>query len=1352
MMKRNRLILLLYLCVQVATLAAVGYHMQRIDSRDGLSNSAVLSMYQDEKGFMWIGTYNGLNRYDGKFIESFGLDESINNVQSSNIIHDIQGAGENCLWLSTYIGFTKFSINQNKVVEHYPKYGYPYNLASNGNKLTCLVAKRGFISVYNSSKKVFEDIASPDIDPTTVISTFIDQNNELWIFTNVNRVWKASVLPGDQKNRTVLEIVEVPLITEPIVAAFEENGLIFYVSKSGELYSFDIDRNRNNYIRNIQSIMNQYGVLSAIISYHDDIWISFKGSGVLKLVTKNKYDEEVLDMSSGVFCLHKDIKQDIMWIGSDGQGIVMYSNKTSIFNTIRSEALPFQIKKPIRAIFTDKFNTLWIGTKGDGLIRIKDYDGVDDRNVPEANVQHFTTANGLSNNQIFAIVSSKFHNINWLGTEGPELSYFSYSDQKIHSLINPTNTVIRAVHSLIEENDSTLWLATSTYGLYKVVYSKKGNALVVDNIRTYIFNRNKKLVNDLFSMYRDNTGYLWLGSRGDGVIHFNTKDETYRFITSGKQFNSPVDDILSNCKSKNSVFYFGSCAGLMKLSEEGGNMRLVEIPNRNRSGMREMIHGMQEDESGCLWMSTNRGLEKYNPTNNVFHKYIKNTGLNVIEFSDNADYKCPFSNRIFFGGVDGIVWIEQNIPDYKAISPDVQFTALKINGVKQNLSGFLKQNKQGRYIELGSHQNTFSVSFIAIDFIRGVNIEYLYKLEGYNNEWLSADDLNEARFNSLTPGKYNLKVKYKYDVFDTESEFYSLPIVILPPWYFSPLAWMVYLVLLISLAIYLIRVFERKMQKKRQAFSQLIIERNKEELYDAKMKFFTNITHEFLTPLTLIQGPCDRILAYDNADVYVKKYASLLRVNIERLQLLIHEIINFSKREEFGDNNCRIEKVKLSEITKSINIAFSETIERNNLDFEIDINDDLDWNTDISCLNKILMNLISNAFKYTPTGGKIKVTLRVEDNELLIRVYNTGKGIKKEELMRVFDRFRILDNMEKNAYMDFSSRNGLGLAICYSMIQQLRGAVDVKSEVDGYTEFIVSLPFLEVSETDATSEQSAEEHLVEHDFEPNASQSNVFLNRKKILIVDDNKEIVWMVAELMHDKYDIIKAYNAQEALDILDNELPELIVADLMMPGELDGSDLVKRLKDNRFTTHIPVIIVSAKNSMEDQIAGLESGADFYLTKPFNLSYLRTTIEKLIEKKSALKDFYNSPLSALELKSGQIMHHEDQVLLMQVKQIIDKNIGKGELRPDFIAEQLKMSPQSFYRKLKSISSLSPSDFIKKYRFSLAAKLLLSSNMSVQEVIYKIGINNRSYFYREFFKIYNATPKEYRLLNDVDEE
>ncbi|MFA5328426.1 MAG: two-component regulator propeller domain-containing protein [Prolixibacteraceae bacterium] len=1354
MFSKKSFIVILLLIVNGFTLFALPYHIRRIDSRDGLSNSAVLSLYQDKNDFLWVGTYNGLDRYDGKFIKTFGLDERDNSVQSSNIIENIQGAGDNCLWLSTYIGLNKFSIKQQKVIEFYPNYRFPYNLTANNKGLTCLIAKKGYISVYSRYKKTFIDILSPEIDPASVVASFFDPGDRLWVFTNAAKIYKFKISDEspDNPKEPEIEVQEVNFGDNKIISAFEENGLIFLINSTGDFYSYDTERDRNNYIRNIHDLIKKYGTISSIISYHDDFIISFKNNGVLKLVSALKYKEEFLDMNSGVFCLKKDREKDIVWIGFDGQGLGIYNNKTSIFNTIASSSLPIPIRKPIRCIFTDKNNTLWAGTKGDGLILINDYDRASFENIPASKVHYYTTRDGLSNNQVFAISPSAFYPINWLGTEGPGISYFSLNDKKIYTLQNPTSTPIRRVHSIAEQNDSTIWLATAGHGLLRVIIEEENNQLKIKNIETFFFTRNDKIVNDLFAMYKDKNNCLWIGSRGDGVIRFKMSDESYEFITSGKKFNSSTDDIITYCHSKSSHFYFGSCAGLLKLNEENDGSKLEEVPNKYRTGMKEMIHGMQEDEKGCLWMGTNRGIEKYNPSNNMFYKYYQHTGLNVIEFSDNADYTCPYTHRIFFGGVDGIVWIEPNIPEIQISDSPIHFTGLKLNGINENLNNYLKESKDEHYLGLNSKQNTFSVSFVAVDYMYGMDMQYSYRLKGYNSNWVNSNDLNEAQFNLLPYGDYTLEVKFRNDVFDTESMPSYLKITVLPPWYLSNVAKTAYALFLFLIIILSATIVRKKARQRQEAFNKSIIEKNKEELYKTKMKFFANITHEFLTPLTLMQGPCERILSYENSDGYVRQYTTMLHSNADKLKELVQEIISFSKNEELNSLEDTAERIEINKFIKSIRTSFSETIERNGIDFIIECEKDLAWNTSNSGLNRIMMNLISNAFKYTPVGGKIRISSHIKEDNLIFCVYNTGSGFTKDEISKVFDRYSILNNMEKNAYLDHSSRNGLGLAICYSTIQQLKGSVEVKSEKNGYAEFIVRIPAMTL-QTDLTDKNNASSVLM--DFPTVIPSGNVKNNGQKqihqrILVVDDNKDIVSMISEALIDKYDIIKAFNTEQVLNLLKNVLPDLIIADLMMPGEMDGMDLIKKLKSDQFTSHIPIIIISAKVSIEDQMQGVEYGADIYLTKPFNLAYLKSIIEQLIKKEGVLRDYYNSPISAIELNEGRFIHQNDQDFLLQVTSVIDENIELGDLHPEQIAEALKLSPQTFYRKLKAISSQSPRGFIKKYRFSVAAKMLITTNISVQEIMYKVGINNRSYFYREFAKLYDCTPKDFRDLNKND--
>lgn len=394
-------------------------------------------------------------------------------------------------------------------------------------------------------------------------------------------------------------------------------------------------------------------------------------------------------------------------------------------------------------------------------------------------------------------------------------------------------------------------------------------------------------------------------------------------------------------------------------------------------------------------------------------------------------------------------------------------------------------------------------------------------------------------------------------------------------------------------------------------------------MYEGKLRFFTNITHEFCTPLTLIYGPCERILNYEHSDDFIKKYAQIIKSNTERLNSLIQEVIDF-RRMETGNQICHIQELNISELGNGIIESFDELAEQNRIQLETDITPDIIWRSDHNGFTKILNNLISNAFKYTPENGTIRISIKKEEDKLSIKVYNTGKGISKENLPLIFNRYSILDNIKENSIKGLSSRNGLGLAICQSMVELLHGTINVESEVNQYAQFIVTLPALETTEKvgNIQPHEIAKVELSNYKTEvtlPETVNNEEETNQPEntILIIDDNKELLWMLKDILSNEYAILTAENGEEGLELLKQETPNLIITDIMMP-KIDGITLTKQLKNNKHTAHIPLVILSAKNTTDEKIEGIESGADAYIPKPFNTQYLRTIIKQLIKNKKS--------------------------------------------------------------------------------------------------------------------------------------
>jgi len=530
-------------------------------------------------------------------------------------------------------------------------------------------------------------------------------------------------------------------------------------------------------------------------------------------------------------------------------------------------------------------------------------------------------------------------------------------------------------------------------------------------------------------------------------------------------------------------------------------------------------------------------------------------------------------------------------------------------------------------------------------------------------------------------------------------------------------------------------------------------QQQKEDIYESKLRFFTNITHEFSTPLTLIYGPCDRIISYEKSDGFVKKYAHLIMKNTERLNSLIHELIEFRKVET-GHKSCVIEKLDITDIARTISESFVELSESRNIFYEIDIKNEIKWNTDENCFTTILTNLLSNAFKYTPDEGKIILKIDINNDKLEITVTNTGKGIKEKDIPHIFDRYSVLENFEKQTHKGLFSRNGLGLAICHSMVKLLDGKIEVRSIPNDYTEFNVMLPFATINENTKsepaekqqliiTPNRLVDKHIVEIENEiPVKSKLTVF-------VIDDDNEMLWFVSDILKKQYNVVSLENAHSVLETLKTIQPRLIVSDIMMP-DMDGISLMKQIKSDRMTAHIPFILLSAKNTPEEQAEGISAGAEAYIVKPFNVEYFLSVVERSLQRQKDLKDYYQSAISAYEFVDGKFIHKEYKEFFERIVFVIDKNLTNPYFATKQLASELGLSSRHLYRKMKDITDQTPADLIKAYRLTIVEKLLITSRYSVDEIMYKTGFNNRGSFYRIFLQKFGTTPKKFRELKNVE--
>lgn len=1296
---------LFLLCALPGGEASVSLHKANID----LSNNAIIDIYQDDRGYMWIGTYDGLNLFNGRNTYVYRFEPDNKNTLCSNIINKISDGGPGYLWVSTSMGLNRFSLKDRKVTESYPEYPECLLIATDSLENTLVVSRKNFISCHTSRTASFQDIYTRDITPETARLLFAGEQGCFYLLSS-DGVLKQ-LIPDYSKLPFTIKTKENKIHDKPIEQAFYEEGVLYYVDADNKLYRYRTEENKETYLSDLSGWMEKYGKVARVVSFQSKLYLVFRNG----LLLDPDKPEEAIDLNIGVFSMFKDKKQQILWIGTDGQGLRMLYDKYERFDGLALEDLPFVMLNPVRSVYTDEDKTLWFGTKGDGFVRIKEYDSYAKGEIPLDRIARYTTADGLSNNRVYCFFKSLYHPLVWIGTDGPGLSYYSYEDEKVHTLPSKIDTRIRYVHSICEINDSTLWMATTGDGLIEVVLERDKSGLTVKYLQSYLLEKDGKICNEFYSMYYDGKSTLYLGSRGGyGMARFDLLTRQYDFMSMNNSANQAIGDVLSLCYSSDSTFYLGASSGMTRMKcDQAGTCEFWQY-DRSDGISNDMIHGILEDKDKCIWLSSNKGLTKYNPHNNFFHNYGSQE-LMVTEFSDDAYWKCPYTGRLFFGGVDGLVWIDPQNDRQESYSPDLHFFELKMGDETISLYDYADANPGP--VTIPPDVSTFTISFVATDYIHGDNYEYSYLLQDYNTAWTELQKSNEISFTKLPYGNYTLKVRYKNDVYDSNAREYLLPLKILPPWYLSTWAIAVYIFLAILFAGVLVYWINRRIAEKQQQVARKIHEEQKEKLYEAKLNFFANITHELCTPLTLINGVGDYIQTYaeNTSDNKLKRYIRILRDNVASLNELIQEILDFRKIEEAGLNYFSIRRISVPDIIRRQYESFTPIAEQNGIKFVLSLPDQLYWNTDPTGLKKILVNLISNAFKYSDEAGEIRISATTENESLIIRVYNSGKGISETDLKTIFDRYRILGDLEGNNYTQTTSRNGLGLFICHSIVQSLHGTIEVKSEEGRFAEFIVRLPHLEAEEEEAEPENEEPETVpvlsspIDETGLPGIVSPE---NKPCVLVVDDHKDIVWLIKESLSEAYTIVEAYGVEEAIRLMEKQTPALIITDIMMP-EIDGMELISRVKSDKFTRHIPLIVVSARISEHDQAEGLDLGADAYLTKPFSAVVLRSVVNRLMTSKKELKDYYYSPESAYEQSGGQLIHQEDKEFMDAVTAIIRENLDKETLRLELIAEKMGMNTRSLYRRFKKISPLTPSDFIKDYRFNYAAQLLVTTNLSV---------------------------------------
>lgn len=1350
-----RVLILTVLIIIFSRIDIDAYNMRQTISGDGLSNSAILSLCLDSNGYLWIGTCDGVNISDGTNIHTFrSLYPGC--TLSGNIIEMIKKGDGKKMWILSNYSLDLFD-GEDWSVTTFPQFHGQEKIFVDATGETFVLTEDSHIHMFDSSAQSqgFVDMGVVDRSYHDILCITLREGN-LWIVSkNDISICSLSDINSSKGGRVKLskKLSEIHLRY-----AKTQDDDIFVITHEGDLCNID-SYGKIHKIVSLGNELSNKGKISDLV--HDrqgNYFISFSTDGVLRIGLDEEKQLQAVDLglNVGVFCLAGSPTQDVVWIGSDCQGIYTFWDDRYSIRSYDFTCFGNKISHPVRAIFHDDFKNLWVGTKGDGLLKIPDVDPYHPKSSLDKGYLFTSSNSQLLHNSVFSFCGS-VRPILWIGTE-EGVNYYNYETNKLVRLCD--HNKIKYIHAIYEENDTTLWLCSLGNGVIKVTLASGRGTPEMMGVKVYSLDDGKLSSNAFFSLSVTEDKRILFCNRGRGV--FEVKDESLKAIPFKSDFGTNmVNDVFVAIKKKD-VLWLGTGYGLIK-SWPGGEQHFY---GKADGFANNTIHDMLLDNSGDLWISTNAGIVNFHTAEGTGMTFDHKYGLDVTEYSDGAAY---YDGKVMiFGGINGMTFISRHLtyvapPEYK---PGLSFMTLSISGTEVPMVDYLKASDGQSTLVLGPEENYFSVRVAAPDFIDSHNYVYSYTLDGVN--WINNGSETLISFNGMSYGTYVLTAKYLNLATGIESEPSKLKIIVKSPWYLSGWAKTVYLLIVLLIILALVWLYIRRQREKQTEEVKKLEQAHKENLYEEKLKFFTNITHEFCTPLTLIYGPCERIFDYPGSDDYIKRYIGLVRTNAERLNTLIQELIDF-RRIETGNKPVVLTKVGISEVCSDIVTSFAELADRNSITLIDEIRPGIDWNTDFSCLRKIVTNLISNAFKYTPTGGTIKISLEVTNDRLRLSVYNTGKGISEQEKLRIFNRYSVLDNVEENAVKGLSSRNGLGLAICHSMVDMLKGTISIESEVGKFADFIVELPHLELSESQQQPENklnsvdpvkvetpapalsiatpvtdaSAEEKIITSSHKEFCG--NVSDGRARILVVDDNRDILLLLRDVLSD-FDVDVAESADDALVILRQTPPDLIVSDIMMPGT-DGIAFAKVVKQNRHTMHIPLVLLSAKTSNQEKVEGLESGADAYIAKPFSNDYLKAVVKRLLENRRYLREYFTTGASAFEYTEGKLMHREDKEFLERISAFIDEHVEDEDLSPEKLATHMTISVRNLYRKFKELDQLPPNDYIKYRRISFAARLLVTTSATVQEIIYRSGFNNRSHFYKEFDKRFGMTPKSYRAAN-----
>lgn len=1349
-----------------------------LDVNDGLSQNQVFSIYADSKGLLWFATQDGLNMYDGYTFRVFRHQPGNENSLLDYAVNTICETDTGIFWIGTREGMSRLDLKKGEFT-HYVHNPDSQNslvdnnvwLITNDSEGHLWIATRNGMSRFDPSTKRFSNYTFSPTDTNSISNNFVfaiveDSYKNIWIGgrggldrydLKTSRFYNYKIYPDHPKS----------IALNGITSLSAANNILWVGSYSG-LYNIDLEKIDSEPVIFKKHLSDTKLTVRSIFTRGDEnVWVGTMGQGLYRY---NPFSGQSVNYKNSsrpgavsedrIMSLYQS-EDGVLWIGTSSSGLNKFNISSERFRTISFPDNSLSGNFEISAVTEDHKGNLWVGTSEGKLIRVNgQFSG-----TPE--LKYYNTDKNPDNYfgtvEIRSIVEDDKGNI-WAGSFGNGIYLINPVSDKVtkikHERGNDKSLSNDFIHSIYKTDDGTIWIGTGAGGLNR--FNTPDNSFT--SFKHNPDDTKSLSRNEVTAVCEDDEGYIWAGTSLGGLNRYDrNKEEFDNYLHD----NTDISSISSNriiClfTDSRSNLWIGTFGG--GLNKWLPDKKAFEHYNTVDGLASNIVNSIVEDSDGNLWISTDKGISVFNVSTKAVKNYDVNDGLRANMFLQGAGYRSKINGYIYFGSSDGLNFFKpENL--YINNKSDIVFTDFKIfnKSVFPGEGSALKTNiLYSDEVTLSYDQNFITFEFASLDYNNPQKNQYAYKMEGFNREWINAGSQRYATYTNLDPGEYTFRVRASNSSGIWNEEGISMHVILLPPWWQTWWAYLMYAAAIMSILLFF-RQFELKRIKLRNELQMRNVEAKKlQEIDRMKSQFFANISHEFRTPLTLILGLTEK-LSSGIKDIAPKKDFGIIKKNANRLLHLINQLLELSKLET-GNVELRVAKYDINVFLKRVLSSFTSIAERKNM--AILINDhplseagdqkEVFLYFDPEKFETIFYNLIGNAIKFSPEGEKIEVEVIPHIHNIDIRVTNTGVGIQQENLPYIFNRFYQVDETSSRGY----EGTGIGLALVKELVEIHDGQINVMSIEDKETTFTLRIPVgrahykpeqvideVPLKEEEIIHQKAEDYELVpevETPYRESDKTASDEAKSKIILIVEDNLDLRNYISEQLEEKYTVFEAGDGVKGLEMANEIIPDLIISDIMMP-KMDGYEMCRKIKNSFKTSHIPIIMLTARAELNDKLEGLERGADDYLLKPFDAKELSIRVKNLIRIREQLSEKCRTEML---LKPADIsVPSSEKVFVERLTGIINENISNDKFGVDSLSSEMGLSRSQLHRKLKAITDQSTTEFIRNFRLQRAADLIRQRSGNMAEIAYEVGFSSQAYFTKSFTEFFGLPPGEFRKKN-----